>query len=43
MVMKAKALSEDEAYALMRKAAMNGNKRIGDVARSIITSADLLL
>ncbi len=43
MVMKAKALSEDEAYALMRKTAMNGNKKIADVARSIITSAELLL
>jgi response regulator NasT len=41
-VMKAKSISEDQAYAMMRKAAMSENKKIVDIARSIITAADLL-
>ncbi len=42
LVMRARSVSEDEAYALMRKAAMNENKKIVDIARSIITAAELL-
>jgi len=42
LVMKAKAIPEDQAYAMMRKAAMNENKKIVEIARSIITAADLL-
>ena len=42
IVMKAKSLSEEEAYALMRRAAMRENRRIADVARSIVTTSDLL-
>lgn len=42
LVMKAKHISEDQAYAMMRKVAMNEGKKIADIARSIITAAELL-
>ena len=42
ILMKAKNLTEDEAYTLMRKAAMNGNKKIAEIAQSIITAAEML-
>ncbi|MGA7385826.1 MAG: ANTAR domain-containing protein [Methylocella sp.] len=42
LVMRAKAIPEEQAYALMRQAAMNENKKIAEVARSIITAAELL-
>jgi len=42
LVMRAKGISEDEAYAMMRKAAMNENKKLVDIARSIVTAAELL-
>jgi len=42
ILMKAKALSEEQAYALMRKTAMNENKKIVEIAQSIVTAADLL-
>jgi response regulator NasT len=42
LVMKAKAISEEQAYAMMRKVAMNEGKKIADIARSILTAAELL-
>src|SRR6185503_12135509 len=42
ILMKLKSLSEEEAYALLRKTAMNENKKIADVAQSVITAAELL-
>jgi response regulator NasT len=42
ILMKAKNLSEEQAYALMRKTAMNENKKISEIAQSIVTTADLL-
>ncbi|WP_026595546.1 ANTAR domain-containing response regulator [Methyloferula stellata] len=42
IVMKAKSIPEEQAYAMMRKTAMNENKKIADIARSIITAAELL-
>jgi two-component system, response regulator / RNA-binding antiterminator len=42
ILMQAKGLSEEEAYALMRRTAMNENKRIADLAQSIVTAAELL-
>jgi response regulator NasT len=36
VLMQAKGLSEEQAYALMRWAAMNENKKIADIARSVI-------
>ncbi|MBP7241134.1 ANTAR domain-containing protein [Amaricoccus sp.] len=42
MVMKAKGIGEDEAYALMRRAAMDQGKKLGEVAAALITAAELL-
>ena len=42
VLMKRNKLTEDEAYALMRKAAMNSNTRIAEVARSVVTATGLL-
>ena len=42
LVMKAKGLGEDEAYALLRKTAMDQNKRVADVAQALVTAAGLL-
>src|ERR1019366_5392107 len=42
LVMRVKAIPEEQAYALMRQVAMNENKKIAEVARSIITAAELL-
>ena len=42
LLMASRGMSEDEAYALMRKTAMNQNRKIGDVAQSLILAADLL-
>jgi response regulator NasT len=41
-LMKAKNLSEEEAYALMRKTAMNEKKKITDIAQAIIVASDML-
>ena len=42
ILIKAKKLSEEEAYALLRKTAMNEKKKIAEVAQSVITAAELL-
>lgn len=42
ILMKAKNLSEDEAYKLMRGVAMRENKKIAEIAQSIITASELL-
>lgn len=42
MLMKAKAISEEEAYALLRKTAMAQGKKVADIAQALITAADLL-
>ena len=42
LLMKAKKLTEEEAYALLRKTAMNENKKIVEVAESLLTAAELL-
>ena len=41
ILMKAKNSSEEAAYALLRKTAMNENKKIAEVAQSVITAAEL--
>ena len=41
ILMKAKNLTEETAYAMLRKTAMNENKKIADVAHSVITAAVL--
>jgi two-component system, response regulator / RNA-binding antiterminator len=42
ILMKLKKLTEEEAYALMRKTAMNEKKKIAEIAQSIITAAEML-
>jgi len=42
ILMKARNVTEEEAYALMRRAAMNENKKIVDIAQSVVTAAELL-
>ncbi len=42
MIMKARGVTEDEAYAALRKAAMDQGKRLADVAESLVTAAGLL-
>lgn len=42
ILMKARKLTEEDAYALMRKTAMNENKKIVEIAQSVLTAAELL-
>src|SRR4051794_26654654 len=42
ILMKERRISEEAAYALLRKAAMNENRRISEVAQSVVTAARLL-
>jgi response regulator NasT len=42
ILMREKGLSEDEAYKLLRKVAMNEKKKIAEIAHSIIVASDLL-
>ena len=42
ILMKERSISEEAAYVLLRKAAMNENRRIVDVAQSLVTAARLL-
>jgi two-component system, response regulator / RNA-binding antiterminator len=42
ILMKAKQISEEEAYALLRRTAMNENRKIAEVAQSVVTAAELL-
>ena len=41
VLMKMKNLTEEEAYALLRKTAMNEKRKIADVAQSVVTAAEL--
>jgi response regulator NasT len=42
ILMKMKQISEEDAYALLRRTAMNENRKIAEVAQSVVTAADLL-
>jgi response regulator NasT len=42
ILMKQRACSEEEAYRLLRKAAMDGNKRLAEVAEQLIAMSRLL-
>ncbi|GFE48872.1 two-component system response regulator [Roseobacter cerasinus] len=42
MLMKARGVEEEEAYAILRKAAMDQGKRVADVASALVTAAGLL-
>ncbi|PYG33331.1 response regulator receiver and ANTAR domain protein [Pelagimonas varians] len=43
MIMKARGVNEEQAYALLRKAAMDQNRRLAEVAQALVSSAGLLL
>ena len=42
ILMKSRGLSEEAAYTLLRKTAMNQNRKISDIAQSLVTAAELL-
>ena len=42
VLMKARGIDEAEAYALLRKTAMDQGKRIGEIAQQLVTAAGLL-
>jgi two-component system, response regulator / RNA-binding antiterminator len=42
IVMKQRNLSEEDAYVLLRRTAMNQNRKIADLARSLVAAAALL-
>lgn len=42
ILMRTRGLSEDEAYALLRSTAMNQNRKIAEIAQSLVTAAELL-
>jgi response regulator NasT len=41
ILMQAKAMKEEDAYKLLRQTAMNENRRIAEIAQSVITAAEL--
>ncbi|MCD0424107.1 ANTAR domain-containing protein [Rubrivivax sp. JA1024] len=42
ILMKAKGLTEEQAYVLLRTAAMNEKKKIAEIAQSVITASEML-
>jgi response regulator NasT len=42
ILIQTRGLSEDEAYALLRSTAMNQNRKIAEIAQSLVTAAELL-
>ena len=42
ILMKERGMTEEAAYALLRRAAMNENRRITEVAQSVVTASRLL-
>jgi two-component system, response regulator / RNA-binding antiterminator len=42
ILMTSKGLNEDEAYQLLRKTAMNQNRKVSEIAQSLVTAAGLL-
>lgn len=42
ILMRTRGLTEADAYALLRSTAMNQNRRMVDIAQSLVTAADLL-
>ena len=43
ILMRARGIAEDEAYGLLRKAAMDQGRKLADMAQALVTAADLLL
>ena len=42
ILMRTREISEQEAYALLRKTAMNQNRKIAEIAQSLVTAASML-
>jgi hypothetical protein len=42
ILMKSRGLTEEAAYTLLRKTAMNQNRKISDIAQCLVTAAGLL-
>lgn len=42
ILMRSRQVSEEEAYALLRQAAMNEKRKIADIAQSVVTAISLL-
>lgn len=42
VLMKARGIGEDEAYAILHKAAMDLGRRVADVAEALVTASGLL-
>lgn len=42
ILMKMKGISEEEAYGLIRKTAMNQSRKTSEIAQSIVTTAELM-
>ncbi len=42
MIIKARGVEEEEAYSILRKAAMDQGKRVAEVAAALVTAAGLL-
>lgn len=42
MIMKRRGISEEDAYQLLRKTAMDQGKRVADVAEALVSAAELL-
>ncbi|WP_424931266.1 ANTAR domain-containing response regulator [Amaricoccus macauensis] len=42
LLMKAKGIGEEEAYALLRRTAMDQGKKLSEIAAALITASDLL-
>jgi response regulator NasT len=42
ILMKERGMTEEAAYSLLRKAAMNENRRVAEVAQSLVTATRLL-
>ena len=40
--MSARGLNEEEAYALLRKTAMNQGRKLSEVAEALVTASELL-
>jgi response regulator NasT len=42
ILMKERGLTEEAAYGLLRKAAMNENRRVAEIAQAVVTASGLL-
>lgn len=42
ILMKSRGINEDEAYGLLRKSAMNQNRKIAEIAESLVIASDMI-